>query len=66
LLSVTTANEKLLGQLSVLSSKEAELMELRRLLKQSTAMNAGVSHLWEIKEAEYGNINQVLSSLRTV
>jgi hypothetical protein len=55
-----------MGQLSVIPSKDAELMELRRMLRQSTTMNVGVSHLWEIKEAEYGNIHQVLDSLRAV
>lgn len=62
---MTAANERLLVQISALASKETELIELRRLLKQSTSMTTGISHLWEIKEAEYGNINQVLGALRS-
>lgn len=50
-LTVTSANEKLLSQISTLASKDSEIIELRRLLKQSTTMTTGMSHLWEIKEA---------------
>jgi hypothetical protein len=55
-----------LSQISFFSAKETESNELRRLLKQSTSMNAGISHLWEIKEVEYANINQALVSLKSI
>jgi hypothetical protein len=42
------------------------MIELRRALKHARALNSNINHLWDIKEAEYGNINEVLASLKVV
>jgi len=43
---------------------EKEFNELSRFARTLKRTNDSVDHLWEIKEAEYGNINQILSSVR--
>jgi hypothetical protein len=61
---VSSANEKLITQISAYGRMESELIELRRALKQTRTMNTSINHLWDIKEVEYSNINEVLSSLK--
>lgn len=42
---------------------ESEVLELRRLLRSCRSLNAGIDHLWEVKEAEYENISQIIKGL---
>lgn len=54
-----------MAQLASYSRLETEVLELRRALRQTLSSNATLHHLWDVKEAEYGNLNEVLSSIRT-
>ena len=59
-MSLSTANEKMVGQLSHVGMLESEVLELRRMLRLSRSTNAGIDHLWSIKEAEYENIFEII------
>jgi hypothetical protein len=43
---------------------EREAGELRNTVRKYKKVNETVDHLWEIKEAEYENISQVLLGVR--
>lgn len=65
-MAMASSNEQLIAQISTYRRMESEMTELRRALKQTRSMNTAINHLWDIKEAEYGNINEVLNSLKAV
>jgi hypothetical protein len=50
-------------QLGHLGVVESEVVELRRLLRAARNTSAGVDHLWEVKEAEYENISEIVRRL---
>ena len=62
-MSLTSANEKLLGQLNHVGVLESEVLDLRRMLRLSRSTNAGIDHLWSVKEAEYENISGIIRSM---
>jgi len=57
IVAITSTNDRLMTQIAAYSQMENELIEMRRVLKQTRTMNSSISHLWDIKEVEYGNIN---------
>lgn len=61
---MTKTNENFLAQGQYFARIEREVSELRRTTKNQKRTNEAVDHLWEIKEAEYGNVNQILASVR--
>ena len=56
-------NDRYLKQSSKLASTEREVGELRYALKRMKAMNDGLDHLWQVKETEYYNVNDILKQL---
>ena len=46
------------------SSTERELDELRYAIKKLKGMNDGVDHLWQVKETEYQNLNELMQDLK--
>ena len=61
--SLTESNEKLAVQNSQLIRSESDLRELKHAYRQLKAMNESVNHLWEVKEQEYANINELMKEL---
>jgi hypothetical protein len=57
IVELTKTNENFLNQGQYFSRIEREVNELRRNSKNQKRTNETVDHLWDIKEAEYGNIN---------
>ena len=45
------------------SENERELHHLRSDIRKLKSMNSGVDHLWQVKEEEYRNINEVLRGI---
>ena len=43
---------------------ESEVYQLRQVVRHSRSINSTVDHLWEVKETEYGNINDILMDLQ--
>ena len=50
--------------MSSYSLLENEVIDLKRILKQTVRINQSVDHLWSVKEAEYSNINDILNAHR--
>ena len=46
------------------SATERELDELRYAIKKLKGMNDGVDHLWQVKETEYQNLNELMQDLK--
>jgi hypothetical protein len=63
---LSNTNEKLIGQLAHMGMLESEVLELRRLLRNCRNTSAGVDHLWEVKEAEYENISQIIKNMTAI
>ena len=61
--SLTESNEKLAQQNSKYIRLESELYELRSHASRMTSMNETVNHLWQVKEAEYSNLNNLLKQM---
>jgi hypothetical protein len=59
--SMAELNQRYLIQSTEMSKLERELYEVRYALKRMKGIRDGVDHLWQIKETEYFNINQILS-----
>ena len=57
IIELTKTNENFLNQGQYFARIEREVNELRRNTKNQKRTNETVDHLWDIKEAEYGNIN---------
>lgn len=64
IIELTKTNETFSAQGQYFMRLEKEVTELRRLSRTQKRTNETIDHLWEIKEAEYGNINEILSSAR--
>ena len=62
-IAISSANEKLINQLSHMGMLESEVMELRRALRTTRNTSVGVDHLWSVKEAEYENMNIIFRGL---
>lgn len=58
-------NDRYLRQSTQLSNTERELNELRYLVRRMKGLNEGVDHLWQVKETEYYNVNELMKQLRT-
>ena len=56
-------NDRYLKQSSKLASTEREVGELRYAIKRMKGMNDGLDHLWQVKETEYYNVNDILKQL---
>ena len=56
-------NDRYLKQSSKLASTEREVSELRYALRRMKGMNDGLDHLWQVKETEYYNVNDILKQL---
>lgn len=56
-------NERYLRQSTQLASAERELSELRYAVRRFKGMNDGVDHLWQVKETEYYNLNDLIKQL---
>jgi hypothetical protein len=39
---------------------ESEIHDLRQRIRRVAGMSEGVEHLWQIKETEYYNLNELL------
>jgi hypothetical protein len=61
--SMAELNERYLSQSGETSKLERELHEVRYALKRMKGISDGVDHLWQIKETEYYNINQILKDM---
>ena len=61
---VAELNDRYLKQSTLLSTYERELSQLRYAVKRMKGMNEGVDHLWQVKETEYYNVNDVLRQLK--
>lgn len=57
-------NQRYIMQSAQISSYERELNELRYSLRRMKGMSDNVDHLWQVKEAEYYNVNELLKHLR--
>lgn len=64
LIELTKTNETFSSQSQYFMRLEKEVGELRRLSRTQKRTNETIDHLWEIKEAEYGNVNEILSSVK--
>jgi hypothetical protein len=64
IIELTKTNENFATQIQYFMRLEKEATELRRLSRTQKRTNEMIDHLWEIKEAEYGNINEILSNVR--
>ena len=64
IIDLTKTNETFATQGQYFMRLEKEVTELRRLARTQKRTNETIDHLWEIKEAEYGNINEIFSSVR--
>lgn len=58
-------NDRYLRQSTQLSNTERELNELRYVVRRMKGLNEGVDHLWQVKETEYYNVNELMKQLRT-
>lgn len=56
-------NERYLRQSTLLANQEREISELRYAIRRFKGMNDGVDHLWQVKETEYYNVNDLLKQL---
>lgn len=57
-------NERYLLQSSQMSVLEKEVLELRYGLRRMKGISDGVDHLWQVKESEYLNVNELLKQIR--
>jgi hypothetical protein len=57
-------NERFVLQSTHVSTLEREALELRYSLRRMKGISDGIDHLWQIKEAEYSNVNQLLTQVR--
>ena len=57
-------NERYMSLSTRYSSTERERDELRFAIKKLKGMNDGVDHLWQVKETEYQNLNELMQDLR--
>jgi hypothetical protein len=64
IIELTKTNETFSSQGQYFMRLEKEVSELRRLTRTQKRTNETIDHLWEIKEAEYGNISEIFSSIR--
>lgn len=58
-------NDRYLRQSNQLSNTERQLNELRYIVRRMKGLNEGVDHLWQVKETEYYNVNELMRQLRT-
>jgi len=57
-------NERYLRQSTLLSNLERENQQLRYSLKRMKSLNDGVDHLWQVKETEYYNLNELVRQIK--
>jgi len=43
---------------------ESEIYDLRQRVRRIAGISDGVDHLWQIKEMEYYNLNELLKQMR--
>lgn len=61
--SLTQTNERFASQNQKYIKMESQLYELRQKYKGLSSLNNNVNHLWEVKEVEYSNINEILKTV---
>ena len=60
---LSQANARFAEQSARHAQIESEVVLLRQHLRTNRQLTEGVDHLWQIKEAEYGNVDDILRSL---
>ena len=58
------ANDKFMQKNAWYVQLEGEVSELRRKLRYTKSLNESIDHLWQVKEAEYGNVHAILRQLK--
>lgn len=59
-------NERYLIQSTQMSALEREIHELRYSLRRTKSLSDGVDHLWQIKETEYFNLNEIIKQVKII
>lgn len=59
-------NERYLIQSTQMSALEREIHELRYSSRRTKSLSDGVDHLWQIKETEYFNLNEIIKQVKII
>lgn len=61
---VVRSNERYVLENTRLINGEGELYDLRQKVRKMMGYSEAIDHLWQVKEAEYSNVNSLLQEFK--
>lgn len=61
--NLAQSNERYLQQGFQYAQIEKQILQLKKAMRMSRKLTETVDHLWQVKETEYANINEIIASL---